>query len=508
MSLRLRSVLIVVGVLVAVGCGGPVTTQKMIDDSIAAAGGAEKLKTIKAVTLKGSGTQTFFGQGVNAADPGPPSTLEIVEIYDYANGRAAIEYDLNISPSSPYGAFKSHRREVLTRSGQGAAARPVGYVMTAGKGPAFVMSPNALYGYALYPSPETSMRRSYLGLLLEISGADTRDEITQDREFGGKRVKFGTATTKQGEPLDLYFDPENKLLVGYQISETHPVMGDLRSTYTFEDLKPVEGILIPHRVKVQGEAGNSGEITYTSVIFGDGSVEQILMPPESASDVAKAASGDYTPLELVTVAPGVLQAKGYSNNSLVVEFPRWLVVVEPAQGDVQTKVLGQLLKQQFPGKSVQYVGFTHPHHDHIGGLRGFAALGATILVEKSHEADIRKIMDARHSYPPDELENARRRQQNVGGIEIFEGKKVISDGGRTLELHAVHAQTSAETMVFAYLPKERLLFQSDFTPQLRPQDFRILFDAITKLRLRPDRIVGGHGGITSFAEFVKAARPS
>jgi len=505
MCIRLRSVFILSGFLLLAGCGGTLSTQTAIQESIAAMGGAEKLKTIGMIVLKGSGTQTFLGQGVKAGDPGPPATVSLVEVYDYANGRAAIEYDLATSPSSPYGPFKSHRREVLTKYGEGTATRPVGYIMTGINRPAFVLSPGALYGYAFHASPEIGMHRTYLNIVLDIYSTVDAGQMTEDREFGGKTVKFGTAKTKQGEPLDLYFDPETKLLAGYEITETHPIMGDIRSTYTFEDFKPVDDVPFPHRVKLHGEVGNSADIQYTSVTLGDASAEQMLTLPESAaSEATKVMSGDYVPMELVLVAPGVFHAKGYNNNSMVVEFPRWLVVVETPQREMHSKVLHQLLRKQFPGKPVQYVAYTHPHHDHIGGVRGFAALGATVLVEKNHEAEMKRIIDARHTYPPDELERNRSSQQNVGGIEVYEGKKVISDGARTLELHAIPNQSVA-IMIFAYLPSERVLFQSDVSPQLRPSDAKFFFDAITKLNLRPDRIVGGHGGITSFADFTKTA---
>ena len=56
-------------------------------------------------------------------------------------------------------------------------------------------------------------------------------QMAEDRAFGGRTLKFGTATTKLGEPLDLYFDPDTKLLVAYEVTETHPVLGDIHGTY-------------------------------------------------------------------------------------------------------------------------------------------------------------------------------------------------------------------------------------------------------------------------------------
>ena len=64
-------------------------------------------------------------------------------------------------------------------------------------------------------------------------------------------------------------------------------------------------------------------------------------------------------------------------------------------------------------------------------------------------------------------------------------------------------------MVFAYLPGERVLFQSD-------SGSKPILDAVTKLNLRPDQMLSGHGapqglrppaggsGVTSFAAIARS----
>ena len=46
---------------------------------------------------------------------------------------------------------------------------------------------------------------------------------------------------------------------------------------------------------------------------------------------------------------------------------------------------------------------THPHPDHVGGLRRFVASGSTVLVEERHRETIQNLIDARHGYTADEL---------------------------------------------------------------------------------------------------------
>src|SRR5207248_10904496 len=117
--------------------------------------------------------------------------------------------------------------------------------------------------------------------------------------------------------------------------------------------------------------------------------------PEAASKQADAAiaAGEYSPMEISKIADGVYFAKAYSHNSMIVEFPQWLAVVEAPYTDAQSKTLVRMLKEQFPEKPIRYVAVTHHHSDHIGGVRGIAATGATILVEKGHAPALQSLID-------------------------------------------------------------------------------------------------------------------
>jgi glyoxylase-like metal-dependent hydrolase (beta-lactamase superfamily II) len=185
-------------------------------------------------------------------------------------------------------------------------------------------------------------------------------------------------------------------------------------------------------------------------------------------------------------------------------------VVEAPYTEAQTKTLARLLEQQFPGKPVKYAAVTHHHYDHTGGVRGIAALGATVLVEKGHEPAIKELLDARHTHPQDELDKRRNGQpaQPVGSIEVYEGKKVITDGKQSLELYAFKGSPHVEPMVLAYVPGARAMFQSDLwfpgTGAPAGPEAKQLLESVKQLNLRVDTNLGGHGGVGPFSELVKA----
>jgi glyoxylase-like metal-dependent hydrolase (beta-lactamase superfamily II) len=231
--------------------------------------------------------------------------------------------------------------------------------------------------------------------------------------------------------------------------------------------------------------------------------------PEAANaEVDKAiAAGDYSPVSVAKISDGVYFARAYSHNSLVVEFPSYLAVVEAAYTDAQSATLVRVLAEQFPAKPIRYAVVTHYHYDHSGGVRGLAATGATIVAAKEHEPMLRPLVETPHTNPQDALELAKR-AGTAGAIEFFEGRKVISEGGQSLELYAVTGIPHVEPKVLAFVPRGGVLFQSDLffpgTGAPAGPDAVALLQAVKALKLKVSTNAGGHGGVGPFAELEKA----
>jgi glyoxylase-like metal-dependent hydrolase (beta-lactamase superfamily II) len=193
---------------------------------------------------------------------------------------------------------------------------------------------------------------------------------------------------------------------------------------------------------------------------------------------------------------------------MVVEFPAFLAVVEAPYTEAQTATLVRQLHAQFPGKPIGYAAATHHHYDHIGGMRGLAAAGATVLVEQGHEPALRALLDSPHTNPADALEMKTRATQPTGIIESYNGMKRVSEGAQVLELHAIRGNPHADPIVIAYVPSSRAVFQSDiWIPGVGAPggpDSAHLLKSIQSLGLKVDVHVGGHGGVGPHAELVNA----
>jgi hypothetical protein len=98
-------------------------------------------------------------------------------------------------------------------------------------------------------------------------------------------------------------------------------------------------------------------------------------------------------------------------------------------------------------------------------------------------------------------------------IEGIGDKRVLTDGSRTLELYHLRGNLHEDTLLVAYLPKEKLLIQADAfhprpgaAPLASPSPFTVnLLENIRRLKLDVARLVHVHGGVDPFEALVKAA---
>jgi glyoxylase-like metal-dependent hydrolase (beta-lactamase superfamily II) len=98
---------------------------------------------------------------------------------------------------------------------------------------------------------------------------------------------------------------------------------------------------------------------------------------------------------------------------------------------------------------------THHHGDHIGGLRSFIAEGATVITT----AGTRKVVELLVAAPHADRLAAQPRSPEF--LLLEKGRRVLTDGSRTVELIDIGPHPHASEMVIAYLPKERVVFQGD-----------------------------------------------
>lgn len=155
-------------------------------------------------------------------------------------------------------------------------------------------------------------------------------------------------------------------------------------------------------------------------------------------------------------------------------------------------------KELIPNKPIKFLVNTHAHFDHAGGLRTFVDEGAAIVTIEPNQAYYQKVWATPHSIKPDHLEASKKAAQFVS----FNGKYVLTDGKRPIEIHSIAGNGHNDAFVLAYLPNEKILVEADaYTPTaanapvptaLNPYSVN-LYENIQKLNLNVDKIAALHG---------------
>jgi glyoxylase-like metal-dependent hydrolase (beta-lactamase superfamily II) len=226
-------------------------------------------------------------------------------------------------------------------------------------------------------------------------------------------------------------------------------------------------------------------------------------------ETVRGASSVYGKVATQMVADGVWYLTGGSHHSVVIEMKDHVIVVEAPLNDERALAVLAEARSLVPAKPIKYVIASHHHFDHSGGLRAFAAEGATVVTHDSARAYLEKALAAPASVAPDHMAKARR----TPVVEGVRDRRVLTDGTRTVEIHHIAGNSHADSLLMVYLPREQLLSEADvFTPPpagtppaMPPSPFTTnLTENLTKLNLTVDRILPLHGRLVPIADLHTA----
>ena len=109
--------------------------------------------------------------------------------------------------------------------------------------------------------------------------------------------------------------------------------------------------------------------------------------------------------------------------------------------------------------------------------------------------------------------NALAKSGRSATIESVDGKRVLTDGVRTLEISEIQNSVHAQGFLMVYLPKEKILVEADaYTPGMpnapaTPQvlgDNQNLVQNIEQNKLAVDKILPLHGRMVALSELMTA----
>jgi len=276
------------------------------------------------------------------------------------------------------------------------------------------------------------------------------------RSLGRIRLASGAAVdailvNAPDAQLTLGFDPATKHLRAILNAGSDPLTGDSGFETEFLDYRMLNGVLMPTRRVTWNGGEMTQELRYTSTTPNYTIPDSVLALPSGLTEITRGAPRE----RVVTHAPGVwsIWAGGWV---LAVAFNDHVVVIE-APGGATSDVLAAVEKLA-PEKPVRYVVPTHHHDDHSSGIRGYVARGITIVTTPGNRAYFERMAAARSILNPDAQDSARR----APTFEVITGgRRVFTDGTRTLEIRDVGPNLHANELLAAWVPDAGVVFEAD-----------------------------------------------
>ena len=213
------------------------------------------------------------------------------------------------------------------------------------------------------------------------------------------------------------------------------------------------------------------------------------------------------------MADGVYLMGGGPANSYMVEFNDFVAVFEAPGNEERSLAVIEAIAKLAPNKPIRWLISSHPHFDHIGGLRTYLHIGSTIVAHMKNIAFLNRDVlsyeprtvapDIVSRWPPTEVSEGYN-------YEAVQENYVITDNRRILRVYYVQPLQHVEGMLMAYLPVERIAFQADLFDTHEPPkmaqlaSMRSLANQVARMKLQVDTLAPVHGTPVPWSTFTTA----
>jgi glyoxylase-like metal-dependent hydrolase (beta-lactamase superfamily II) len=436
-------------------------------------GAAEAMGVAALQSIQYSGTGSAFALGQAASPGGPWPRFELAKYV------ASVDY------TTPAMREEIVRRDV-ERPPRGGGAGP--FNPATGQGGMRPIPGDVVQSLVRDGRTEAGLVQIWMTPHGFLKAAATKSVLAKPVQMNGRTLQAVSFDGGGGRTLTAFINDQH-LVERIATMMANPLLGDMPIEAIFSEYKDYSGVKFPTRI-VQRQGGHPTlEVVVADVRLNAGAVAPGASTPRGPTPPPAAKT------DLEKIADGVWFLTGGAPMSVLVEFRDHVVIIEAPQDAARSEATISAVKNALPAKPIRYVVNTHHHFDHSGGLRGYVTAGIPVITYDS---------------------NARYFAQILGpkaAIETVAEKRVLDDAANTLELHHLRGNLHAETLLVAYLPKQKLLVQADAfhprpgaAPLALPPPFTVnLVENIRRLKLDVERVVHVHGGIDSLATVVKAA---
>jgi len=511
------ALMISAALLMAVGQGQPASAQSpgdLVKQAVDALGGADALRAVKTIVLKGDAKHWEPGQSnsVNGESRFLGDSTVTIAV-DYTNpGAIPVRYDWDRNMQYP--AVEKLKYSEIRYPTYGAAVDD--------KGQTTPMS-----AIRLAANIREGGRGSPL-LLLGALDAPQRVSAIEDQKLGNQTLP-AVAYTNGPNKYIIMFDRATKLPAAVRTRDEDNIWGDANYDMILSDWKTVGGIKFAYTRSYKLGDMEVQHITWKEVTPNATIAPATFAIPDAVKAAAKPAATSNVPYQwvirrlflgrftdsdaiyfppsgsfkLVELAPNVQMVQGGGANNLIVNMKDGLAVVDAPTDEGQSKWVIDAAKAKYPGKPIKYLVLTHHHMDHTGGMRAFAAEGATVIVPTPDKAYFEQVIKAPHTLEPD----AEQKAMKPANVQDVKDSLTLKDDTAEINLYNI-PNPHVDGYLLVHLPKDNILWVTDLIsprgPIGRNPQTVAVGEALRKHNITGATIAGGHGATAKQADIGPA----
>jgi glyoxylase-like metal-dependent hydrolase (beta-lactamase superfamily II) len=338
-----------------------------------------------------------------------------------------------------------------------------------------------------------------------LRAAAARNATVQTQTREGRTYQVVSFTAPNKAMFNGYINAQN-LVERVETWIDEAMFGDMLVEVDYALYRDFDGIKYPTSIVEKRGGWPTLQLTLADVKFN---VAANIKAPEGGGGGAQGI-----PQTTEKLAEGIYLLNG-DRAVLVFDFRDYIVVLEGPTSEARGLYIIEEAKRLIPNKPIRYVVNTHTHFDHASGLRPFVAEGATVITHEANRAFLERVFTAPRTLNPDTLSRSGRKPR----FETMTTRKVLTDGNHVIELHQQQGSNHHPGIIFAYLPKQKILFEGDGynanVPANSPTPNPVgpytvnLVENVRRLNLDIDRIISIHpppdNRVVTMQEMLRAA---
>lgn len=385
------------------------------------------------------------------------------------------------------------------------ASRAMGATNNIGPGGSTTLTPGTFFqqvtpAQADVSQPWANSLEFYITPWGFLKGAAENNATVSRKKVDGKNYTVLTWSPANKAPSDKsytingYVDEKN-MVVRAETWLGENIMGDMHILATYTGWKDFGGVVAPAKIVETRGGWPFFEVTVTEAKANPPDVATLVPAPAGRGGGRGGAPPAPAPLAVTSEKLGDglyrLTTGAGSYDSVIVEFKDYVMMLEAGQSEARALAYVAETKKLIPNKPIRYVMNTHPHSDHTGGLPVLVAEGAIVITQKNNVEFLNKALNTPRTLMNDTLAKNPKKAK----IEAVEEKKVYSDGTRIVEMYHIFPAPHSNGLIIAYIPKEKVLFQGDFSvnPGEPANDHvKALVPVLERLNLDFDRYINVH----------------